>query len=331
MKEFTITKEWEGARLDRFIRHLYPELNFKETQILLRKGAIRVNGKKRKGSFRLSSGDLISIEVDTTSQMNQPGLPPNHPHPSDPLPEIGKEIPIIYEDSDILVIDKPAGIPVQPGNRKEKGSLLDSIRKYEASTINGRQKNIPSFHFSPIHRLDFETTGLLLIAKTRKAAIVLSRAFREGEIEKLYLAVVKGFPEPGEGIITNPLKVVSTEKGKKVKVIKKTGPTKSKNTREAITVYKVLKTIDKNMSIVEVSILHGRTHQIRAHLAHIGNPIAGDKKYGKGFSQGGTGKLYLHCYRLSFVHPSTGKRLTLQCNPPWIEELGITLEDLNQS
>jgi len=331
MKEFTITEEWEGARLDRFIRHIYPELSFKEVQILLRKGSIRMNGEKQKGSFRLSSGDLVTVEAEITSKINQSDLKTGDTKSHKLPPEIGKEIPIIYEDSDILVIDKPAGIPVQPGNRKEKGSLLDSIKRYEASRPGSRQKGGISFHFTPVHRLDFETTGLLLIAKTRKAAVTLSKAFREGEIEKYYLAVVEGVPGTPEGTIKNPLKVVTTGKGKKVKVLEGKRATQSRNTKEAITNYKVLKIIDNNISLVEVSIFHGRTHQIRAHLAHIGNPIAGDKKYGQRRSARETGRLYLHCYRLSFVHPSTGKKLSLQCKPPWLEKSGITLEELEKS
>jgi len=331
MKEFTITKEWEGARLDRFIRHIYPDLNFTEAQILLRKGTIRVNGKKHKGSFRLSAGDLITIEAEIASQINQSGLKPGDTTPHKLPSEIGKKIPIIYEDSDILAIDKPAGIPVQPGNRKEKGSLLDSIKRYEASKPADRHKGEISFHFTPVHRLDFETTGLLLIAKTRKAAVALSKAFREGKIEKYYLAVVEGVPEPPEGTIKNPLKVVTTGKAKKVKVLERKRTTKSRSTKDAITNYKVLRIIDKNSSLVRISISHGRTHQIRVHLAYIGIPIVGDKKYGQRRLARETGRLYLHCYRLSFVHPSTGEKLSLQCKPPWLEKSGITLEELEKS
>lgn len=302
MKKFTVTGEWADARMDRFVRALFPELTFRMIQMLLRKGRILLNGRKARGSTRLEEEDIV--EVDMTEGDSEPRAGRNS-EPETEWGSIGKDIRILYEDNYVLVLDKPAGLVVQPGNRKEKGSLLDLLDKYRLRNEN-TPKPPPAYQYSPVHRLDRETTGVLVAAKTRPAARALSRAFAEGLVEKAYLAVVEGVPSPGTGTISLPLK---TKKRKSSRAGVAAGG------KRALSGYSLRRRLPGGRALLEVRIATGRTHQIRAHLASIGHPVAGDTKYGAGRRDTG-GRLLLHSWKISFPHPGDGRRVDVEAPPP---------------
>jgi len=350
MKVYTITKEWEGSRLDRFIRAIFPGTPFGVIQILLRKGRIFLNSKKTDGSVRLKAGDVVAIEIEEIEEGDAPkakrrsgrragtggetrtkapvrapkrfNLDPKVLAPS--LFGIGRDIRIVYEDDSLLVIDKPVGLVVQPGNRKEKGSLLDLLEEYrlrtpESTRSGGEQpapragggEEVPPFRYTPVHRLDRDTSGVLLIAKTRQMARSLSFFMAHRMVFKEYVALIEGIPEEKTGEIAVPL---ATVKGTK------SHSAPDPKGREARTTYTVVKELPEDRALIKVSIDTGRTHQIRAHLASIGHPIVGDREYGAK-SDASRGRLFLHAWKIQFRHPDTGNVLVATVLPP--EEFGL--------
>ena len=381
MKKYTVTGEWEGSRLDRFVRSILPHLSFPAAQGLVRRKDVLLNGKKAGGAARLSVGDVVEVRFPAAKDENEEGrgraaqggasneeprMELNGASGEEPRTArgeqaaranelsrrfglIGQGIPIIFEDGHILAIDKPAGLPVQPGNKKELGCLLDLLEIYRASgkARGGRRRAgaapergssrdprpsgranspaedpIDSFHYTPAHRLDSPTSGLLLVAKTRKAARGLAEAFSTGKVEKKYLAVVEGIPREKSGRIDTKLETI--------KGIDSTSAP-SRGGRDAVTTYKVLKSTRRGRSMLEIKISTGRTHQIRAHMASIGHPVAGDVKYGPGAgpAKGARntshpwekdrptrGRLMLHSWKIAFTHPETGERVRLTSAPP---------------
>jgi len=321
MKKYTIDDEWAGSRLDRFVRSISPSLSFSTIQTLIRKGKIKVNGRRAKGAQRLSEGDTISTFINESESTGATtGEYKRRPAAGVAL-KIGKDIPILYEDDMVLVIDKPRGIPVQPGNLKEKGSLLDALFEYQKTVEITADSRFP---FTPVHRLDIETTGLLIVAKTRRAARALSGSFREGGIEKVYLAVLDGVPEKKEGTISTPLVIKKRRSSKAAPVDDSTTGTVGSEAKRAKTEYRVIRVIEESRSLVEIKIHSGRTHQIRSHMASIGAPVRGDVKYGSASKHARLKerqKLYLHAWKLSFPHPATGERIELVCEPDWMKEI----------
>ena len=336
MKRFAITGEWHGSRLDRFIRASLPGTPFGVTQILLRKGLIFLNGTKALGNTRLKAGDVVAVDLAEFEDGARPAPPPLQR--SRRKTGIGRDIPIIYEDDSLLVIDKPAGLVVQPGNQKEKGSLLDLLEEYRRRKTGERpgmtrarrnqddrqfQLDLRSpnedpaagppengssgihFPYTPVHRLDRLTSGALIVAKTRIAARALSRALSRGDVRKTYLAVVEGTPSGSTGEISAPL--LTTKGARSHSAVAAGG-------KEARTVYTVAKRLRGDRTLLEVSMRTGRTHQIRAHLASIGHPIVGDKEYGAPSSSGG--RLFLHAWKLRFNHPVTGKAIAATAEMP---------------
>jgi 23S rRNA-/tRNA-specific pseudouridylate synthase len=341
MKRYTIDVEWAGARIDRFIRALHPGTPFAAIQTMLRKGAVTLNGQKAPGGRRLAAGDRVEVRGtrggETTAGKRRPGAGPARGDVPARYGSIGAEITVLYEDDDILVIDKPRGLVVQPGNNNRLGSLLDLLEIYRAGRSdkpertlpdNGRAREFerspetgrlnrstqplenepPPFPYTPVHRLDRETTGALVIAKTRRAARAMSDAFRTGLVEKTYLVLVEGAPAPPRGTIDTPLRI---RKGRRSRARPDPGGKRSE------TRYATIRTI-AGRSLLEVRIATGRTHQIRAHLAGKGCPVAGDRRYGA------TGRsreiLHLHAWKISFAHPVSGAAVEAAAPPPaWAE------------
>lgn len=307
-KRFTASWEWNGSRLDRFIRAHYPGIPFSTAQMLIRKGRILVNGKRAEGDTRLEDGDTIDARIEEfkgAAESAAPG-PETAENPAVAAwGTIGNEVAILFEDACVLVLNKPAGIVVQPGNRKGKGSLLDLLEEYR----NRREKSPatePVFSYAPVHRLDRETTGALVVAKTRPTARTLSGYFAEGNIDKVYLAVVHGTPSPKRAAVTKPIEI---SKGKSSRAAAVPGG------REAHTHYRLRKILPGGASLLEVSIKTGRTHQIRVHLASIGHPVAGDRKYGS--ARGGRHeRLLLHAWKIRFPHPESGEPIEVTAPPP---------------
>lgn len=323
MKKFTITGEWQGARLDRFIRISLPGLPFGVVQILMRKGLIFLNDERATGNVRLSAGDVVAVniaEVEENGRSEQPA-----PRRTRNTKVVGSDIRILFEDASVLVIDKPAGILVQPGNRKDKGSLLDLLENYRRAKTTGRRRKgagnegkgseaagpkesareATPFRYTPVHRLDRQTSGALIVAKTRPAARALSRSIAERRTAKTYLAVVEGVPARLAGAIETPL---ATNKGLKSHSIP------ADDGKAARTYYWLLKRFE-NRALIEIGLVTGRTHQIRAHFASIGNPVVGDAEYGAR-SRASGGRILLHAWKIEFPHPETGVVITAIAPPP---------------
>jgi len=317
MKRYTITGEWQGSRLDRFIRASMPGTPFGITQILMRKGLIFLNDERATGNVRLNAGDIVAINISEVDENGRSGGPA--PRRTKVAGVIGKDIPVIHEDNFLLVINKPAGLVVQPGNRKEKGSLLDLLEDYQRKQEAARRRKIAGeeehpFRYTPVHRLDRQTSGVLLVAKTRSVARALSRSIAEGHLIKTYLALVEGVPMREADMIDTPL---LTRKGKR------SHSTPASGGKGAVTRYTLAETLPGGYAILSVTILTGRTHQIRAHLASIGHPIVGDTEYGAHASAPG-GRILLHAWKISFRHPETKEVTEAVAAPP--EEFRIKPE-----
>ena len=310
--KITVMKDWTGSRLDRFVKAVRPALSFPVIQTLIRKGKIRLNGEKAPGKARLKDGDVVEIHI----RRDRPAEILPEVHVGDEklaarFGDIGMGIPVLFEDREILVIDKPPGLPVQPGNRSELGSLLDLLCRYLTPAQQEPDGPKP-FAPSPVHRLDIETSGVLIIAKTRTAARELSRILSEGEAVKRYLAVVDGIPASCSGTIDLPLTI---EKGESSRAIP------DQNGQPAVTHFSVLRELPGERALLEIIIETGRTHQIRAHMQSAGHPVSGDPVYGGRRDGDGPGRMLLHAWKMSLPHPVTGVMIEITAPPP--PEVGL--------
>ena len=284
-----IVGENSQNRIDAFISNIDATYSRTAVQRLIDEENIIVNGKKTKASYKVQVGDIIEIEE----------LPPKE------INLEAEEIPldIIYEDKDIIVVNKPKGMVVHPANGNPNGTLVNAVMaicKDSLSGIGGKLR--PGI----VHRLDKDTSGILIVAKNDKSHINLSEQIKNHEIKKTYLAVVRGVIKENEATINMPIGR-STKDRKKMDVTEKG--------RNAVTHFKVLARSDKN-TLLEVNIETGRTHQIRVHLSHIGYPIIGDNVYSNGKNKWGIEGQCLHAWKLDFVHPITHKKMHLEADIP---------------
>jgi len=281
-----------GLRLDAFLPQLaqIPSRSFASK--LLQQQCVKVNDNFVKASYKLKPGDKIYVVFPDLRK-------------SDLIPE---SIPlnIIYEDDDLLVINKQRGLVVHPGAGHATGTLIQALIHYcgKLSSIGGEER--PGI----VHRLDKGTSGLMVIAKNDLAHIGLSEQFKQHSITKIYRAIVAGRVTPLNQEIKN--KIIRSEKNRKKFAVH---PARG---REAVSKYHVLKQ-SKLLSYLEIQIFTGRTHQIRVHLSHKGFPLVGDILYGYKKSSDKTIDSefpFLHAYRLEFTHPITGKKMKFKVDPP---------------
>ena len=298
MKEYIV--EENGKRLDSYVASQDEEITRTATQRLIEQGHILVNGKKQKVSYKVSKGDIISIE-EVKAQ---------------PIELKAQEIPIeiIYEDNDIIVVNKPKGMVVHPANGNPDGTLVNAIMAICKDSLSGIGGEIrPGI----VHRLDKDTSGLLIVAKNDKAHVNMSEQIKNHEVKKTYIALVRGIVKENEATIDMPIGR-STSDRKKMAV--------TKNGKNAVTHIKVLKRYDK-YTLLQVNIETGRTHQIRVHLSHIGYPIVGDCTYSNGKNEFGIVGQCLHSKSLEFKHPITGKEMKLEAPlPEYFENILKELE-----
>lgn len=284
-----VGEEADAQRIDNFLfRHL-KGVPKSHVYRVLRSGEVRVNSGRVKPEYRLRTGDRIRIPPVRVAELK--------PSRAKPV-----EFPIVYEDAALLVVDKPSGTAVHGGSGVSFG-VIESLRAAR-----------PQAKFLElVHRLDRDTSGLLMLAKKRSALVELHRMLREGEVDKRYTAVVSGrWPAELEELRQSLHKYVTSSGERRVSV--------QEDGKEAVTQVKTVRA-GKEFSVLELRLLTGRTHQIRVHLAHAGHPVLGDDKYGdfplnKELAKRGVKRLLLHAGRLSLRHPLTGETLRFESKPP---------------
>ncbi|MBM3468739.1 MAG: RluA family pseudouridine synthase [Alphaproteobacteria bacterium] len=298
-----IIEDSEGMRLDRWLRKQYPPLTQGMIEKLLRQGKIRLNGKKEKASARISVGQVVQVP-DYLSSIT------HHPTQLKDKTEVvltANDILLIesmtlWEDEDILVLNKPAGLASQGGSKTLRH--LDGLL-----TAYGKIKKM-KFHI--VHRLDKDTSGVFVLAKKSNVAAFLGEAFRTSSIKKTYWAIVIGQPKPGQGIINAPLLKGGSGNQERMAV--------SKDGKPSITHYRTVKGLRKRgitqFSWLELSPETGRTHQLRVHTAHIGHPILGDGKYGGYLATEYSRSMHLHARSITLPDFQTGASLTFAAPPP---------------
>ena len=273
-----VGEESEAQRIDNFLLRALKGVPKSHVYRVLRSGEVRVNSGRVKPDYRLRAGDRIRVPPIRVAERKSVARP--------------HEFPIVYEDASLLVIDKPAGVAVHGGSGVSFG-VIESLR---AARPQAKALELA-------HRLDRDTSGLLIVAKKRSALVELHRMLREGQVEKVYLAVVKGdYKGPVE--IRAPLHKYVTGSGERRVAVTERGVS-------ALTRVKLLGRSGE-LSLLEVRLLTGRTHQIRVHLAHVGHPIVGDEKYGGGDAK----RLLLHAAKLAFRHPLGGEPMRLESPAP---------------
>jgi 23S rRNA pseudouridine1911/1915/1917 synthase len=284
-KSYQLTADGD-ARLDKYVCAQVPELSRTQVQKLIAAGNITVNGQKAKPGHRLSPGDRVDVTV--------PPTPPQELKP-EAIP-----LKIIYEDDDLLAVDKPAGLAVHPAPGHPAHTLVNAILAHFPHLADIGDWLRPGV----VHRLDKDTSGVMLVAKNQAAQANLSKQFKSHSVTKAYLALVKGKLEPENGIIEAD--IGRDPRNRKKMAVVAQG-------REARTEYRVIKYIG-GYTLLEVMPETGRTHQIRVHLAAIGFPVVGDKVYG--VKSPHLSRQFLHASRLGFRLPSTGKYVEFESALP---------------
>jgi len=282
-----------GERLDQHLARVIPEFTRSQFQRFIDRGEVSVNGERKKPSYKLRPGDRIEVrvEVPETRRLAPEDIP----------------LKILHADDDVIVLDKPAGMVVHPGVGALTGTLVNALLHAFPDVQWIGDSDRPGI----VHRLDKETSGVMIAARSPSAYLELKRQFKAREIKKVYLALVKGHMPVPEGRFDWPI-------GRHVKHGERMS-IKTNRPRAAVTSYRTLKEF-KDVSLLEIRPLTGRTHQIRVHLSAAGHPLAGDRRYGTG--RGPKQKfprLFLHAHKLSFRHPGTGG---------WMEFVSPLPEDL---
>jgi 23S rRNA pseudouridine955/2504/2580 synthase len=301
--EYRVTGDAAGQRLDKFLRKRLAEVPLSHLYKLVRTKKVRVNGTRAAIAQLLNEGDVVIVHA---AQARPEGPPPERPASA-----VAQDFAVLYEDAHLLVCDKPAGLPIHPGTGITGDTLVDQARAYLER--QGLEVAEGEFKPSPAHRLDRETSGVVVVAKTRQAMVRLTEIFTAGEAKKTYLALAKGRFQKDSGTIDLRLpEHQQTFASKQVRGV---------NLQEAVTHFAKLSG-GNDATLLELSIETGRTHQIRRHLAAIGHPVVGDGKYGdfvfnrRARASMGLKRMFLHSSRLALVHPITGKRLAFSAPLP---------------
>lgn len=289
----------EKPRLDLYLAGQAREWTRSQIHSLIEEGKVKVEGRPRKPSYRLKSGEKIEVEYDLPrAEILEPAYIP---------------LTFVYTDESIVVIDKPPGLIVHPGEGSKLPTLVHAFLYHFPEIAQVGPRDRPGI----VHRLDRETSGLMVAARTLEAYRELRRQFKAREVEKFYMALAWGKMPLPQGEIDWPI-------GRHVKHRNRMS-VKTKNPREAKTKYTVQKEY-KSFSLLEVKPITGRTHQIRVHLAAAGHPVVGDTRYGRKKGRAGCPRLFLHAYRLAFFHPVSKK--ILEFYSPLPQDLKQFLETL---
>jgi len=286
----TVQEEYKDLRLDVYLANAMPEVPSRMfIKKMIEAGQVKVNGHPEKSKYKVAAGDQIEADINEEDFA-----------PKDILAE-KMELNIFYEDDDLVVINKPEGLTVHPASGSQSGTLVNGLmyRYQELSDVNGPVR--PGI----VHRLDRDTSGLILIAKTNVAHARLGRQFEKHTIMKRYVARVQGKVQFDQGIIDVPLE--QHKKYHDQRQVASEGRGKA-----AITLYQVLKRFPKS-TLIALYPQTGRTHQLRVHMKHLGHPILGDEKYGRKES---FPRLALHAQSIGFIHPITKAPIEFSCPTP---------------
>ena len=287
-----------GQRLDVYLAERFEGLTRSRIRKLIDEGKVIVNGVLRKAGCKLRENDLVEAEtgIESSPELRPQDLP----------------LSVIYADDQIVVIDKTYGLVVHPGAGNRDGTLASALlhRFPEISGLGEAER--PGI----VHRLDKETSGVMVVARSLEAYVSLRRQFKDRDVRKVYLGLAWG-KMPAEGRIDRPIGR-HIKHGQRISV-------RTRKPRPAETFYKVREEF-KGMSFLEIRPVTGRTHQIRVHLAAAGHPLAGDSRYGRRKENPKFPRLFLHAHRLSFIHPGTGERVEFTSDLP--SELAVILEEL---
>jgi 23S rRNA pseudouridine955/2504/2580 synthase len=305
---FTVSADAAGQRLDKLVRKALRDVPLSHLYKMFRTRKIRVNGSRGRPEQLVAAGDAVAIRGDEEKLLA--ATPARGPARG------AVTFQVLHEDEDVLAVDKPAGLAAHPGTGIVGATLVEMARQHL-----GVPDDLPPTEFrpSPAHRLDRDTSGIVLVAKTRRAMVKLGELFTSGEeVRKSYLAVVKGKMSRDVGTIDLPLSEhEQTTRSKAARGV---------NFQEALTRWKVISSM-KEASLLAVTIETGRTHQIRRHLEAAGHPVAGDRRYGDfAFNRAakqrwGLARMFLHAWRLELPHPITGSPLRLEAElPPALQE-----------
>ncbi|HEX6639099.1 MAG TPA: RluA family pseudouridine synthase [Steroidobacteraceae bacterium] len=297
----------EGQRLDNFLGRILADVPRSHIFRVIRKGEVRINGKRAKADTRLLASDIVRVPPVRVGA----AAPPRRA-PGGLVEEVTEAV--IHEEARLLVVNKPAGVAVHGGSGVSFG-VIEALRAAR-----------PDEDLELVHRIDRETSGILLVARKPAALRTLHALMREGQVEKRYLALVKGKWELGRKRIDVPLRTDIRVSGERTVKAHASG-------KEAASVFKPVQFFGKRASLVEVELETGRTHQIRVHAAHAGYPLAGDDKYGdeafnEAMKAAGLTRMFLHAHQVSFTWPDTGVEFSV--NAPLPDELKAVLDALSE-
>ena len=283
-----IVADEENVRLDAYVAKKC-NISRAMVQKFIQEGNVLVNEVAKKDSYKVQLGDEIEVNIPEAKEI---GLKPEK-----------IELEIVYEDNDIIVVNKPKGLVVHPANGNPDGTLVNAIMAICKDSLSGIGGEIrPGI----VHRLDKDTSGLIIVAKNDQAHINMSKEIKDRQVKKIYIALVRGRVAENEATINMP--IGRSTKDRKKMAVRKDG-------KEAITHFKVIKRYH-NYTLLEVKIDTGRTHQIRVHMTEIGHPVVGDMVYSSGKNEFGIEGQMLHAKSLDFKHTITGKQMHLEAELP---------------
>lgn len=290
----------KGKRLDSYISDNMDKISRSFAQKLIENQQVTINGKNEKASYKVCAGDNIQVDVPEAqgTKLKAQDIP----------------VDVVYEDKDIIVVNKPKGMVVHPANGNPDGTLVNAILAMCKDSLSGIGGEIrPGI----VHRLDKDTSGLLIIAKNNEAHVKMSKQIQDRLVTKKYIALIRGVVKDDEATIDMPIARSKVDR-KKMAV--------NKDGKQAVTHFKVIKRY-RGYTLLEIKIDTGRTHQIRVHMAKIGYPVVGDMVYSNGKNEFGIEGQMLHAKSLEFSHPITGKKMHLEAPLP--EYFTKVLEELD--
>lgn len=287
-EKWLVSEDYTGMRLDQAINKKFPEISRSLAQEMIKNGEIKLGNSIVKSSQKIKLNDEIQIEF-RSDELNTE------------IQATEMNLPILYEDNDIIVINKPYGLVVHPGAGNEKTTVVSAILSHTTLSPIGAPDR-PGV----VHRLDKETSGVMVLAKNKEAHKNLAEQFASHELDKEYIAIIQGHIVDKKGRVQVAIERDPVHR-------QRMKATSAENGRMAISIFEVTEYL-KNATLIKVKILTGRTHQIRVHMAFTGHPLLGDTTYGG--RKFGNSEHFLHSHKLSFKHPITGQSMTFEAELP---------------